>query len=642
MNAIYFIRINRKSLLILSIFYFLLCPAQVNSQSVKQIFGQVVDLSGKPYSGASVVIKGQSRAYVTGSDGSFKLDGVRSGEIFIVSALGEKSLSVKVDNGVYYLIQIGKASTSYEKRPSSAPQVNTSSGNKPSSSNVNNVANSDKAIEYYQLGCDYIYGANGKSKNESEGIKYLKKSIQLGNLDAKFRYANYLEYGKTDGAKVDYNEVFTLYKSLADESYQGAYFNMGLCYEYGKGTDVNYEEALKWYEKYGSDTALESAKKIREKLKTLDSSYEGASSVQLYEKGVAYLYGNDGLPENKAEGVKWIKKAAELGNNKAKYDLAGFYKQGRMGVTEDRPKAYDLYKYLAGVGYKEAYRDLAFCYRFGYGTARNMDEAIKWYQKSASKYDLIQVDEIKEQIEKERAKEREKNSVISSSTISSSAANSKATSTSVATSTSTSVANSASTATSTAISSETQSAGKSYYSFVGYYKDNQGRVISVSITVDQYTMVITSGEAVVRFTYKQNSDNPSGKFYSNDQYGLSLITMDYNILAVMNTRFDRIDPVTGQFYNFQLQNAVQNNYNNNYNNYNNNYNNNAQNGNNQRVKQVCTYCNGTGKVCHLKTVPTYGSTSKVLHRCSNCNQLLSVGSVHIQVRCPHCNGTGYR
>ena len=61
MNAIYFIRINRKSLLILSIFYFLLCPAQVNSQSVKQIFGQVVDLSGKPYSGACGVIKGQSR-----------------------------------------------------------------------------------------------------------------------------------------------------------------------------------------------------------------------------------------------------------------------------------------------------------------------------------------------------------------------------------------------------------------------------------------------------------------------------------------------------------------------------------------------------------------------------------------------------
>lgn len=48
------------------------------------------------------------------------------------------------------------------------------------------------------------------------------------------------------------------------------------------------------------------------------------------------------------------------------------------------------------------------------GLPRNMDEAIKWYQKSASKYDLIQVDEIKEQIEKERAKEREKNSVISS------------------------------------------------------------------------------------------------------------------------------------------------------------------------------------------------------------------------------------
>ena len=62
----------------------------------------------------------------------------------------------------------------------------------------------------------------------------------------------------------------------------------------------------------------------------------------------------------------------------------------------------------------------------------------------------------------------------------------------------------------------------------------------------------------------------------------------------------------------------------------------------QRVKTVCPYCNGTGRKCQLKTVPTYGNSSKVRHRCNNCQELLSVGLTHVQVRCPHCQGTGYK
>lgn len=97
----------------------------------------------------------------------------------------------------------------------------------------------------------------------------------------------------------------------------GALVNMGLCYEYGKGTDVNCEEAPNGNEKYGSDTALESAKKIREKLKNIRPFYEVPPPYNCM-KGVAYRYGNDGLPENKAEGVKWIKKAAELAQYQSK------------------------------------------------------------------------------------------------------------------------------------------------------------------------------------------------------------------------------------------------------------------------------------------------------------------------------------
>lgn len=63
----------------------------------------------------------------------------------------------------------------------------------------------------------------------------------------------------------------------------------------------------------------------------------------------------------------------------------------------------------------------------------------------------------------------------------------------------------------------------------------------------------------------------------------------------------------------------------------------------QKVTQrvVCPSCNGTGKTCVLKTVPTYGTHSNVMHRCTNCNQLLGHGSTHVQQRCARCQGMGY-
>ena len=63
----------------------------------------------------------------------------------------------------------------------------------------------------------------------------------------------------------------------------------------------------------------------------------------------------------------------------------------------------------------------------------------------------------------------------------------------------------------------------------------------------------------------------------------------------------------------------------------------------QKVTQrvVCPSCNGTGKTCILKTVPTYGNYSNVKKRCNNCNELVSYGSVHVQQRCYRCQGKGY-
>lgn len=63
----------------------------------------------------------------------------------------------------------------------------------------------------------------------------------------------------------------------------------------------------------------------------------------------------------------------------------------------------------------------------------------------------------------------------------------------------------------------------------------------------------------------------------------------------------------------------------------------------QKVTQkvVCSSCNGTGKTCMLKTVPTYGTYSNVTKLCPYCNQVYGHGTVHVQQRCTRCQGTGY-
>jgi len=62
---------------------------------------------------------------------------------------------------------------------------------------------------------------------------------------------------------------------------------------------------------------------------------------------------------------------------------------------------------------------------------------------------------------------------------------------------------------------------------------------------------------------------------------------------------------------------------------------------NEPRRVLCTHCNGSGYICVVKTVPTYGTHTNVKTRCQHCSQLLEHGIVHIQRKCPHCQGKGY-
>jgi TPR repeat protein len=67
--------------------------------------------------------------------------------------------------------------------------------------------------------------------------------------------------------------------------------------------------------------------------------------------GMMYARG-EGVPENDVEAVKWWRKAADLGNAEAQYNLGFMYKNGN-GVPQDHAEAYAWFN-ISAVSYEPA------------------------------------------------------------------------------------------------------------------------------------------------------------------------------------------------------------------------------------------------------------------------------------------------
>lgn len=71
-----------------------------------------------------------------------------------------------------------------------------------------------------------------------------------------------------------------------------------------------------------------------------------------FERGVAYVNG-EGVQKDAAQGVAWIRKAAEQGLAQAQFNLGVFYYSGQ-GVPQDSAQALVWYRKAAEQGYANA------------------------------------------------------------------------------------------------------------------------------------------------------------------------------------------------------------------------------------------------------------------------------------------------
>jgi len=134
--------------------------------------------------------------------------------------------------------------------------------------------------------------------------------------------------------------------NAADSGDARAQFFMGERYLLGKGVKVDKAEAVKWLRKAADQG---------------DSAYPGptfprSSSTAKIWLGDRYFYG-DGVSMDKAEGARWYRKAADQGDDMAQHLLGACYANGD-GVPMDKAEAMKWFQKAAVQGNVKAKAEL--------------------------------------------------------------------------------------------------------------------------------------------------------------------------------------------------------------------------------------------------------------------------------------------
>ncbi|KAM7100828.1 death ligand signal enhancer isoform 2-T5 [Ciconia maguari] len=157
-----------------------------------------------------------------------------------------------------------------------------------------------------------------------------------------------------------YRIAYTCFKLAADRGYSKAQFNVGLCYEHGRGTEKDLEKAAFYY-------------------------YHAASSCHpmaqyRYARYLLCHRPEDEWDKNQ-KAVTFLEQAAMAGVTEAQAYLGVFYMRGLQ------PKEKRGLKYLllaAKNGDAQSRYHVGVCYEKGLGVQQNLAEAMRHYRQSAA------------------------------------------------------------------------------------------------------------------------------------------------------------------------------------------------------------------------------------------------------------------
>ena len=160
--------------------------------------------------------------------------------------------------------------------------------------------------------------------------KHLVAAITAALISVQL-HAQSVKAGIEAWQKADYSSAVSIWRPLADRGDADAQFNLGQAYRLGRGVPLNLAMAKSWFEKAASNGHLDAQTTLglllfqngnqADGLKWLRQAAEKGEPRALLVYGTA-LYNGDGVTQNRVLGYAYVNQAADLGLAPAKDTLA--------------------------------------------------------------------------------------------------------------------------------------------------------------------------------------------------------------------------------------------------------------------------------------------------------------------------------
>lgn len=199
---------------------------------------------------------------------------------------------------------------------------------------------------YTRIGVEYMYG-DEIYMNFEKGLEYLITAAELGDSEAQSELGS--RYLDGDNVQQNYEKAFFYLERAAKQKDSSAVMELARCYENGYGVEKNIKKAIKLYceilnieieypERYNFDEALHIIKDYKD-LENIEDCI--TSPVVFYYLSQEFI-GFD-KKQNPEKYIHFLKKSAEMGYDKAQYELGKMYETG-LHVEKDIDKAIEWFE----------------------------------------------------------------------------------------------------------------------------------------------------------------------------------------------------------------------------------------------------------------------------------------------------------
>ncbi|XP_001378078.3 death ligand signal enhancer isoform X1 [Monodelphis domestica] len=157
----------------------------------------------------------------------------------------------------------------------------------------------------------------------------------------------------------DCETAYSYFQKAADQGYSKAQYNVGLCYEHGKGTQKDLSKAIFYYQL---------------------AAQKGHQMAQ-YRYARSLLSDEAPREADKQRAVAVLKQAADAGLKEAQAYLGVLLTKEQF---QDERKAVKYLWLAASNGDSQSKFHMGICYEKGFGVQKNLGEAMRYYQQSAA------------------------------------------------------------------------------------------------------------------------------------------------------------------------------------------------------------------------------------------------------------------